>query len=57
MGGLRHSAATLLPCLASLGHLTGGYVAPPSATPKFALLTLRTLHIYPKRYNKLHHQQ
>ncbi len=36
-----HSTATSLPCLASLGHLTGGYVASPSAAPKFIYGKLR----------------
>ena len=37
-----------------LGHITGGYPASPSATPKFATLTLRKLHISPEHYLKSH---
>jgi len=33
-------------CSPYRGHLTGGYVAPPSATPKF---TYGKLHISPER--------
>jgi len=45
LGGLGHSA--VLRTLPFDGHLTGGYVAPPSATPKFRLMA--KLHISPKR--------
>ena len=46
-GGLGHSA--VLRILPLTGHLTGGYVASPSATPKFAPPSLRKLHISQKR--------
>ena len=45
--------ARLSTCLCSLRgyrpRLTGGYVAPPSATPKFTPLSLCKLHISPER--------
>jgi len=47
-----HSADLLRKPLPLSGHLTGGYVASPSATPKFDPLQLRKLHISPKRYPK-----
>ena len=44
VGDSGHSAATSLPCIASLGHLTGGYVA-RYRSPKFRLAA--ELHIAP----------